>query len=118
MWNQADESYFHHQTMKQDGLPTADPIDPGHTKAGSDDLPNPLLAGISAIPIAVEVAIGQLLLSPGQVERLAPGQVLVCSETLHNRVELRLSGRTIARGELVDVEGERGIRLLSLVADE
>ena len=51
----------------------------------------------------------------GKLTTLAPGAVLETGVALGGPVELRVQGRTVARGELVDVEGEVGVRILSVV---
>ena len=50
------------------------------------------------LPVEVVVEVGRLRLTGAQVLELGP-------------VELRVGDRLIARGELVDVEGEAGVRL-------
>jgi flagellar motor switch/type III secretory pathway protein FliN len=62
------------------------------------------------LPVEVVVEVGRLHLTGAQVLELGPGDVLTLERPL-GPVELRAGDRLIARGELVDVEGEAGVRL-------
>lgn len=66
--------------------------------------------------VTVEVAcqLGAVQLSARQVLELAPGQVLSLERPLGGPVELVVGTRVIGRGEIVDVDGELGVRVLSL----
>jgi type III secretion system YscQ/HrcQ family protein len=62
------------------------------------------------LPVEVVVEVGRLQLTGAQVLELGTGDVLTLDRAL-GPVELRVGDRLIARGELVDVEGEAGVRL-------
>ena len=62
----------------------------------------------------VAVAIGDLRLSVRALLELAPGQVLELGRPLGSQVELRVGSRVVGRGELVDVDGGVGVRVLSI----
>lgn len=64
-------------------------------------------------PLELQVEIARFSLSLGELQRLQPGDVLVTGRRIGERVSLRVSGQTFAEAELVDVEGELGVRLLS-----
>jgi hypothetical protein len=66
--------------------------------------------------VDVAVAVGDLRLSVRELLELAPGQVLALGHPVGSAVELRVGPRVIARGELVDVDGEVGVRVTSLEA--
>ena len=55
--------------------------------------------------------IGRITLSAREVLDLRPGTVLPVGRPLAGPVDLTAGGRVIARGELVDVEGEIGVRV-------
>ncbi len=67
------------------------------------------------LPIDLAVVVGEVRLSARAVLGLAPGQVLTLGAPVGAAVELRAAGRSIGRGELVEVDGEVGVRVLSLV---
>ncbi|MBW2462489.1 MAG: type III secretion system cytoplasmic ring protein SctQ [Deltaproteobacteria bacterium] len=71
-------------------------------------------AGDAPIEVAVEIA--RFTLPLAEIAGLAPGEVLVTGNALGERVTLRANGRAVASGELVDVDGEVGVRILSLGA--
>jgi hypothetical protein len=62
----------------------------------------------------VAVAVGDVRLSVRSLLELAPGQVLELGKPLGSQVELRVGGRVVARGELVDVDGDVGVRVVSI----
>jgi flagellar motor switch/type III secretory pathway protein FliN len=64
--------------------------------------------------LEVAVAIGDLRLSVRSLLELAPGQVLELGKPLGSQVELRVGARVVARGELVDVDGGVGVRVLAI----
>lgn len=65
------------------------------------------------IPLAI--VAGDVNVSARSLLELAPGQVLSLGRSLGGPVELRAGARTLARGELVEVEGELGVRITELV---
>ena len=66
-------------------------------------------------PVVVRVEVATLTLTARQWAELAPGDVVETREPLGGTVTLRAAGREIARGELVSVDGELGVRVLELV---
>jgi len=62
--------------------------------------------------VAVEVA--RIVSSIAELDALAVGAILVTGRAPTGAVTLRLSGQMIARGELVDVDGELGVRITEL----
>jgi type III secretion system YscQ/HrcQ family protein len=72
---------------------------------------NSSVAADAAIELQVEVA--RFSLSLGELQRLQEGDVLTTGRRIGERVSVRVGSRAFAEGELVDVEGEIGVRLLS-----
>jgi type III secretion protein Q len=68
----------------------------------------------ASIPVEVEVELSRLDVTLGELARLEPGAVLPLGIDRTGRVALVVGGRTLARGELVDVEGAVGVRILEL----
>ncbi len=64
-------------------------------------------------PVVVRVEIGACELSAREWASLRKGDVLPLSQRVGDPVSLRASGVEIARGELVQIEGELGVRILS-----
>lgn len=74
----------------------------------SDDLARDL-----SIPLAI--VAGDVSLSARALLELAPGQVLPLGRRVGTAVEVRAGERCLARGELVTVDGELGVRVTELV---
>ncbi len=62
-------------------------------------------------PIVVRVEVASVTLSAREWAALAPGDVLETGTPLTSPVVLRVAGQEVARGELVDVDGELGVRI-------
>jgi len=62
-------------------------------------------------PLVVRVEMGAVTLTAGEWAALGPGDVIALGRRLHEPVLLRVAGAEIARGELVDIEGELGVRI-------
>ncbi len=77
-------------------------------------MPGDDLAHDLAIPIAI--VAGDVTMSARALLELAPGQVLSLGCALGGLVELRSGARCLARGELVTIDGELGVRVTELVA--
>lgn len=69
----------------------------------------------SEYPVALEVELARVPLTLGELARLEPGAVIPLPIDRHGHVALKLGERTVARGQLVDVEGTVGVRIDSLV---
>ena len=65
------------------------------------------------LPLVVE--LGRLPMTLQQIGELQKGQVLQLSTTPGDPVDLLISGKSIGRGELVEVEGHLGVRVISLL---
>ncbi|HUQ03554.1 MAG TPA: FliM/FliN family flagellar motor switch protein [Kofleriaceae bacterium] len=76
-------------------------------------MPSEELASDLDLPLAV--VAGDVTMSARALLELTPGQVLSLGRTLGGPVELRAGARTLARGELVEVDGELGVRITELV---
>lgn len=88
----------------------------------ADDRSDPTMPGeppsealLRELPIQLTCELGRVTISARELLELRPGAVLPVGRPLAGPVDLTASGRTIARGELVDVEGEIGVRLTELV---
>jgi type III secretion protein Q len=68
----------------------------------------------AAIPVLLEVELARVALPLAELARLEPGAVLPLAIDRRGLVTLRLGDREVARGELVDVDGAVGVRILSM----
>jgi type III secretion system YscQ/HrcQ family protein len=67
------------------------------------------------VPIEVCLEIARFTLPLDALSALCEGDVLDTGSAIGSRVSLSAGGRAIARGELVDVEGAVGVRILELL---
>ncbi|HJK98315.1 MAG TPA: FliM/FliN family flagellar motor switch protein [Polyangiaceae bacterium LLY-WYZ-14_1] len=83
--------------------------------AGSDDPaipPRELLSTVAEAPVEVAIELARFRLPLGELLSARPGEVLASGVEVGSQVRLTIGDRLIATGELVDVEGELGVRLI------
>lgn len=68
----------------------------------------------AALPLTLEVELARVVIPAGELARLEPGAVLTLPIDRRGLVALRAGERAVARGELVDVDGAVGVRVLSI----
>lgn len=66
------------------------------------------------LPIRLEVELARLELPLSDLARLEPGAALALGLDRRGIVTLRVGERAVGRGELIDVDGAVGVRILSL----
>ncbi len=88
----------------------------GEAEANGDNLAEvePLL---SDLPVPVVVELGRVELSADEVICLRPGQLLELGRSPTDPVDLVVNGRLLAKGELVEIEGQLGVRISSLAKE-
>ena len=64
--------------------------------------------------VELTVALGTTQLSLRQVFELSVGQIISLGRPLAGPFELRAAGRLVGKGELVDVDGELAVRIVSV----
>jgi flagellar motor switch/type III secretory pathway protein FliN len=62
-------------------------------------------------PLVVRVEVGAVTMTAREWAQLTPGDVIAMGRRLAEPVLLRVAGVEVARGDLVDVEGELGVRI-------
>jgi type III secretion system YscQ/HrcQ family protein len=98
----------------------AEPSD--HTGASADtperfdDTADEAVSNIEQVTIALTFDLGRLELAVGELRNLKEGYVLNLQRPLDSAVTLRVSGKVVGRGELVDLEGSLGVRLVEIFA--
>jgi flagellar motor switch/type III secretory pathway protein FliN len=71
---------------------------------------------VGEMPLVVRLEIGALEMSAAEWAALRPGDVVQSGRRIEDPVILRAGGQEIARGELVDIEGEIGVRITQVGA--
>lgn len=71
---------------------------------------------IDAVQVILEAVIGSASLTVAELTKLKAGDALPLDAQLNSEVDLRLNGKTIARGELVAVGDNFAVRLTELAS--
>jgi type III secretion protein Q len=95
--------------------PATPPGAPRMTDALNDTAPAMDRATLDALTVEVSVEIAHAERTVGEVASWRPGAVLEFSTPLGEPCVVRAGGRTVARGELVDVDGRVGVRVTELL---
>jgi flagellar motor switch/type III secretory pathway protein FliN len=66
------------------------------------------------LPVVLDVELASVPVPLRDVARIAPGALLLLGLERDGRVALRIGERTVAHGELVEVDGVVGVRILAL----
>lgn len=93
----------------------------GSTLMAHDDektLPGSALDSVLDAPLVVHVEVATVTLPGRAWSELKPGDVVRTDQRLGEQATLRIAGRAAAKGELVNVEGELGIRIRRLIEGE
>ena len=69
---------------------------------------------LNDIPLQIAVELSRVSASAEEVVSLKIGQVIDLHRVPGEPVDLSVNGKIVARGELVEVEGHLGVRILSL----
>jgi flagellar motor switch/type III secretory pathway protein FliN len=90
-------------------------VDPNGAMADSDQTTGQLADVVLDQPIVVRVELGAVTLTAREWAALRAGDVIETGRRVAEPVALRVAGREVARGELVNVEGELGVRILEIL---
>lgn len=96
--------------MKDDDITTATRETTLATRQPTADL-----APVADAPLELSVEIARFTLPLGEIATLCRGEVLITGKPVGQRVTLRAASRAIAIGELVDVDGAIGVRIVDVV---
>lgn len=77
-----------------------------------------LLETMGETPVTLSLEVARFTLRLEDVAALAPGEVVRTGAAIGASVTLRAGERVVARGELVDVEGEIGVRIAELATGD
>lgn len=72
-----------------------------------------LLDVLEHAPVVVRVELGTVEMKAREWAELGPGDVVTLGRKLGDPAILRVGGVELARGELVQVDGEYGVRIVS-----
>lgn len=80
----------------------------------SDNEPQNNVDQINKVPVQLTFDLGDKTLSFNEVKQLRPGYVLDLPASLPEVVQIKAQNRQIGSGELVEIDGRIGIRIISL----
>ncbi|GAB4198807.1 MAG: hypothetical protein OHK0013_08360 [Sandaracinaceae bacterium] len=69
---------------------------------------------VSEVPVEITVELGRLELRVRELAALVPGRIVSARVPVGGAVTLRAGDRAIATGELVDLDGELGVRIVAV----
>jgi flagellar motor switch protein FliN len=73
------------------------------------------LARLHAVPVELAVEIGRTQMTIGDTLGLGPGSIITLNRMAGEPVDLLVNGRPIARGEVVVIDEEFGLRVTEVV---
>lgn len=97
-------------------LPLA--VEESRAMTNPEQLDQNISEAVADAPLVVRVEVGSVTLTAREWSALRPGDVIETGRRIAEPVVLRVAGREVARGELVNVEGELGVRIRQLSGGE
>lgn len=83
-----------------------------HRPAGSD------LRRLSAVPIDLSVEVGRTRMTVGETLELREGSVITLDRMADEPVDVLVNGTPIARGEVVVIDEQFGLRLTHILSED
>ncbi len=76
------------------------------------------IKGLLDVPMKISVRLGGTILSIQELLNVGPGSVLTLDNVAGGSVEVLVNNKIFARGEIVVVDDNFGVRIISLVSSE
>jgi flagellar motor switch/type III secretory pathway protein FliN len=96
--------------------------DPLHTEEGTmsegTEVAGGWVGAVGEVPVVLRVEVGEAVLAAREWASLSPGDVIGLGKRVGDHVLLRVGGVPIDRGELVDLDGEVGVRIVARLDEE
>ena len=128
--NEGDDEQYYDEYAEasydagQSGYPEQEYADPNAAAVAADEVriqdPSDAVdaeALLGEVPVNVVVELGRVQLTADEVIRLGTGHIIELGRSPAEPVDLVVNGRLLAKGELVEIEGTLGVKILSLVKD-
>ena len=81
------------------------------SRGKDDDLPFHKIEFIHDVPLSLSAEIGQTTLSVRELLALTPGNIIEFTKVVGEPMDITISGRLMARGEIVVVNERYGVRI-------
>ena len=101
-----------HRLVLRGGI---EPLDAEEAQMGDPEGSEALITAVGDVPVLVRVEIGEARMAARDWASLGAGDVIALGRRIGERVVLRVGGVTVARGELVEIDGEVGVRIVERV---
>lgn len=106
-----------HESAPAEGTATPADIQPGATAPAAAGAADPDLRRLSEVPLELSVEIGRTRMTVGETLGLRPGSIVTLERLAGEPVDLLVNGTPIARGEVVVVDEQFGLRVSELIDD-
>ena len=70
---------------------------------------------VDDLPVRLDVVVGEKEFTMREIENLAEGSILDLSRAEKARVRVKLNGRFAADGELLEIDGRLGVRIVTWI---
>ena len=77
---------------------------------------SPMLQRLMEIEMPMAVALGRAVLPIHDILRMSPGSLIELDRNVGEYVELMVHGTVVARGEIVSVKGNYGVRIKEIMS--
>ncbi len=94
----------------------AGPAESAEESMAEHEASGALVEALGEIPVVVRVEIGRAEMRAREWAAIGDGDVIPLGQPVGHAVVLRVGSQVVARGELVDVDGEVGVRVLERLA--
>ena len=92
--------------------------DDSNPRPKSERIEEDLTDTLFEAPVVLRVELGSVSLPAKDWALLRPGDIIETGQPLGTEVTLRVAGQALAKGELLNVEGELGVRITKLLVGE
>lgn len=100
--------------MSEEALATYDDLEPENEPAEDESGDLDLVLDV---PVEVSVEVGRTTMTIRETLAIAPGSIISLDRMAGEPVDLLVNGRRIARGEVVAVDEEFGLRVTEVVGN-
>jgi flagellar motor switch protein FliN len=90
----------------------------GNAGAAGAGHPAADLRRLSAVPVDISVEVGRTRMTVGETLELREGSVITLDRLADEPVDLLVNGTAIARGEVVVIDEQFGLRLTQILPDQ
>lgn len=72
------------------------------------------LGSLMDVPVRVTVEVGRTKLTLGELVAVRPGSLLELDREAHEPADILVNGKVVARGEVVTIDDQYGVRITSV----